>query len=272
MSSPLKVQVIMILAVGMSLLVALHYIGILRPVEATITFALKPMERWIYTTANRWGLSRWDGRGASPDELERENQILRDQVNNFLVENLRLKERLLAMQAVEQQMAFLDGQGLFAVQAAVIGRSSDQVSSSLLLNQGANQNIRVGMPVIVKNGIFIGKISEVEPNTSKVQLLTTSGSKTSGVVLGEKEVQGIVEGHLGLSLELGFVLQSETIRPNDVVVTSGAEDMIPKHLVIGTLTEVERLPGELWQSATLLPLVQSSEISIVSIIQIHPTQ
>lgn len=271
MASPLKIQVAVILIFGMGLVITLHAIGLLKPAEATLTLAFKPAQQLVYDLARRWGVGNWDGQRPSLAQLEKENQNLRDQVNNYLVENLRLKERVQAMEAVTEQLKFLDERGLLAKHATVIGRSSDQVSSTLLLNQGANQNIGVGMAVVIEDGILIGKISEVEPNTSKVQLLTTSGSKTSALILSEKEVQGIVEGQHGLSLKLGFVLQSETIRPNDVVVTSGEEEFIPKNLVLGTLSDVDHAPGELWQSATLQPSFQSKELNIVSIIEAQPT-
>jgi len=120
--------------------------------------------------------------------------------------------------------------------------------------------------VIVENGILIGKVVEVFPVSARIMLLSNGESLVSGVSL-ESEAKGIVKGEYGLGLTLDMVLQKDTIKVGDTIITSGLGGDIPRGLVIGTLQNVHFSSDKLFQQATIVLPVRLDALRYVFVIQ-----
>jgi rod shape-determining protein MreC len=65
---------------------------------------------------------------------------------------------------------------------------------------------------------------------------------------------------------MNFIPQSAEISLDDVVVTSGLEQYIPRGLIIGKIIEVTKDNNELWQNAVIESTVDSEDLVIVSVL------
>ncbi|MGC8487476.1 MAG: rod shape-determining protein MreC [Clostridia bacterium] len=155
--------------------------------------------------------------------------------------------------------------------ATVIGRNPETWFDTVTLNEGSRSGIRLGMPVIVPQGV-VGRIISVSPATSQVLLLLdpASGvgamdvrSRAAGVVVGQDPVTGKLQFQL-------FSNQAGDVRPGDAIITSGFSHYFPKGLLLGEVSAVSTGPSGLTQIATVIPQVNFNQIETVMVVLAHP--
>lgn len=247
--------------------VALSFFSLTKQAGGFMSQIIEPVQSAFFQASLRLGVQNIGRERTASREIKKENKTLKDHVNNLVIENIRLREQIEESKKIIEQQGFLSDRKLPHLQSRVFGRSSDQLTATLLIDRGKQDGVSEGMAVIVDQGIFIGTIFSSSQSSSKVKLVTNTGMKFASLIFhDEKEIQGIIEGRHGLSLKLNFVPQTETIRPNDIVVTEPALPFIPKNLPIGTIASITTSKSDLWQSATVTPLFHPEDISIVSVI------
>ena len=69
-----------------------------------------------------------------------------------------------------------------------------------------------------------------------------------------------------LTVNMVFISQTEKIEIGNIVVASGLEKNIPRGLVIGRVSKVEKESNELWQSAVIEPIANLDELIIISVL------
>ena len=122
------------------------------------------------------------------------------------------------------------------------------------------------MAVSVEAGVLVGRVDEVYPLTSRVELLTHSESIVNAVTL-DTNAEGIVKGEHGLGVVYDMVLQSDQLKNGDTVVTSGLGQVIPKGLLIGTLQDIRLTDDKLFQRATIQSPVRFDRLRNVFVIR-----
>lgn len=187
--------------------------------------------------------------------------------------NLKLQQELVVLQGMSveneilrKQLHFLENSKSTYRVASVIGRVLDPQRNVLLLNKGEQDGIKKGMPVIIDEGVLIGKITSTNNSISHVMLLNDSKSKLLATAPSTNGVKGIIEGNFSLGLLLKLIPIQQELHNGMIIATSGLEEYIPKGLVIGTISSVEKKPNDLFQSATITPSAQYQNISIVSVL------
>jgi rod shape-determining protein MreC len=103
-------------------------------------------------------------------------------------------------------------------------------------------------------------------HTAQVRLVSDSLSRIEATLLNHDQTIGVVEGGFGISLQMKFVPRSEIIRVNQHIITSGRERLIPRGLLLGTVTTVENEAYQGFQRVTLSPSVDLAKLSYVSVI------
>ena len=148
----------------------------------------------------------------------------------------------------------------------MIGKSIDPLRNSIVIDRGGKAGVKLGQPVIVDNGILAGKIIKVENNTSIAQLVNDQQSKVAVTIMNVDTSIGLVEGGYGLSIQMDFIPQNESVLVGDTVITSGLEEGIPHGLIIGTVDSVEKEAYQPFQKATISPIINLEKIREVSVI------
>ncbi len=237
---------------------------VLRPIENGVITALKPAQEFLVHVA-----TRFKGRAAyfqDNKELQMRIEDFEEEIGRLTAENVRLERSIQDSKELQQQLAFINETGYQTVVSKVVGRSSDEYLRVLLINKGTRDGIQKGIPVITGNGILVGKIYEPLSSISKVLLLEDRHSMISSVVKNEEKSPGIITGEFGISLKMELIPESDTLHKGQLITTSGSEENIPADLIIGTISEIERKEGELFQSAVITPSVKYEDLSVLSVI------
>ncbi len=187
------------------------------------------------------------------------------EVNACVTEDTKIRVLEEENSSLREQLKFFAGTQKH-VGADVIGRDLDPLGTTIIINQGARAGIELNRPVIVGNGLLIGKIARVNETTSVVRLLSDFESSVGATVANREKSLGVVEGGFGLAVRLDLIPQNEVIKPGDAVITSGLEAEIPRGLMIGTVEVIEKKPQEPFQQAVLKPAADLHSINAVSVI------
>ena len=148
--------------------------------------------------------------------------------------------------------------------AAVIGRDPSPFLHYVIINRGSNEGILRGMPVVTHQGL-IGRIDAVIADASRVQLITDPASSVN-VRLQNAETEASLVGSVTGDLTLELIPQDINVQPGDLVLTSGLGGGYPPDLIIGQVINVRSRDFDLFQQATVQPVVDFNRLEIVLVI------
>ncbi len=246
------------------IIIFLHYITLLSPVEKLTSWILSPFQNLSYNLATKISAKIEDSK--TRQELEAENLLFQEKINNLEQQIVELKIFIEEHGIVSEQTKYLEAQDFEFVSAKVIAKAIDSNPNLLLLNKGRRDGIRQGMAVVVEDGVVVGKIIRADDLTSHLLLLIDNSSSLSTVVAGETEIVGLVEGEHNISLILNYLLKSADIEEGDLIVTSGADNLIPAGLLVGEVDQILDEHSSLFKKAVIHSQVDFKNIRIVSVV------
>ena len=250
------------------LLIFLHFLNILRPAERLLVNLLNPIMSGIYSVGSNLRI-KYNEQTSKIDLLEATKQ-LEARVNQLIEENVKLKIIEEENKILRDYLKFLTNNKFNYLMSNVISRGDltdiTRRTETIVIDKGLKDGVYPGLGVVSSEGIIIGKVVEVKDRISKVYLTNNNKCKLAATILNQEKTNGIAEGELGLTIKMEFIPQSEEVIVNDIIVTSGLEQSIPRGLVIGRVTEVNKESNELWQTARLSPIVDSDDLIIVSVL------
>lgn len=194
--------------------------------------------------------------------------------NALKAQNLELKQRLAALEEaklendrIRQLVEFSKAQNLPTVGATVIGRPTDSLQRSILIDRGSSSGVARGDSVIASGGL-VGQVVEVTPWDAQVRLITDSASGVS-VLVQRTRSNGIVRGTLEGPLSLEFVEKRLAPVVGDVLLTSGLGGVYPKGIVVGEVTTVATPSTDLFPVITVASRVDIEHIEEVLVLKTH---
>jgi rod shape-determining protein MreC len=245
-------------------LILIHFLGWLKPVENAFVFVTKPVVSGV-TRAARSITGSFAFLG-SIGHLASENDSLKQQVEKLQAEGARLSEVDKENTALRSQLKFQDKQAYNEEPSFVIGYDPTSFSEFITIDKGTESGIKNGNPVITDSGLLVGQIQDAGWKSSKV-LLTTDSNSSINAVVQDSRASGIVKGDHGLGLTMGLIPQDEVVKAGDRVVTSGLGGEFPKGLVLGQVESVSEQANELFQTARLKPAISFRDVEIVFVIK-----
>jgi len=204
------------------------------------------------------------------DKIRAENADLRAANDRLTLANAQLAEAAIAAQQGAKLAAAQAALPFKTVAAPVIARDPSGVLKTIVVGAGTDQGVRVDQIVLSEQGV-VGRVSEVGSNYAKITLITDSASSVSALVQTSR-ASGIVRGQYGDSLVMEWILQSDPVKPGDVVVTAGLglgtelRSLYPKGLVIGTVVDVTKAEVSAYQRAIVSPAVDLRKLENVLVI------
>jgi rod shape-determining protein MreC len=105
------------------------------------------------------------------DDLERENEALRDLLDRDAGTRVTAEASIIDYQLLLALNNLPSLSGIETAKAQVVGGASNNIDQIVEINKGSNDGIAIGMPVVNQAGL-IGKITQVNAQTSKVMLIT----------------------------------------------------------------------------------------------------
>ncbi|MBN39507.1 MAG: rod shape-determining protein MreC [Acidimicrobiaceae bacterium] len=206
------------------------------------------------------------------DELERENTLLRRQLDQLLSYRIANEGAVNDLEALRTQLGL---QGLGGQETLVAEVTAGSVSNFdpyvLEINKGTQSGVREGMPVISTGGL-IGRIENPGLRDSRVRLITDPIVNIGVLAIGTKEI-GILTGNgvdqpmrvidgipIGAPVEVGSIL-----------VTSGLDrSPYPEGFAVGSVVEV--VPDEVNLEKELLvePTGEMDNLDFVTVVLYQP--
>lgn len=227
-------------------------------------------QHWWPATWRPWTtLATWiRGVTASPTttSLQTQRDSLFSQVAALTQRVSALQENLRASRNVTDLQSIRHDQRTRILPTTIVTVNTDPGLQTMVVHAGQSEGLRVGYGVVAPNGIVIGKIVRVHAHLADVLLLTDSQSVMAAAVANEARTPGVVRGERGLSVQMEDIPRGDTVRVNDVIVTSGTEPGIPADFVIGLVKTVTARAGDIFQTAELASPTDVARLDVVGII------
>lgn len=260
-ASTWRMLILALFAVG---LVALALGGYLAPAIRVVVMPLVGVQTWLterYTTLVNFVTAPRD-----VAELTRRNAELEAEV-------ARLQAQVIELQQQNQQIDVLSALVDFArdrpaydyVAADVIGRDPSPFLQYVIINRGSDDGLRRGMPVVTAQGL-VGRIAAVTAGAARVQLITDAASVVN-TTLQSTEAGAVLQGSLTGELTLTMIPQDVGVEPGELLLTSGLGGNFPPNILIGQVTGIRSRSFELFQTASVQPVVDFARLEIVLVIR-----
>lgn len=191
-------------------------------------------------------------------ELEAENSSLQVKIVEL---QQQVSEAQLLATLVDYERRHVENQ--FSA-ASVIARDVSPFMHYVIIDKGSDSGLHKGMPVVTQQGL-VGNITAVTANAARVQLINDPGSSIN-VILQKSGVEAVLSGQLTGEIQLGMISQNAVVQAGDLVMTSGLGGNYPANLVIGQVVTVRKEASLLFQSASVQPAVDFSQLEIVLVI------
>ncbi len=179
---------------------------VLQPIDTATRAITLPLERVWYGITNY-------------DDVERENQALRDQIEHQRGNDVEARSAILEYRLLLKVQQLASKFNYPTVAAQVIGDSPGNFQNTVEINVGSVDGIQVGMPVTNGAGL-VGRITRVYPTHSLVKLITDPAYSVPSQVLSSADDEGI-EGPLpDLPIVGATTSTSSTTTTTTVAVTT----------------------------------------------------
>ncbi|XLQ20735.1 MAG: rod shape-determining protein MreC [Candidatus Moraniibacteriota bacterium] len=175
-------------------------------------------------------------------DIKNENEILRNSVNLLPKNNQEL------------------------IGADVVLRDPVGGNQWIMINRGSEDGVRNGTAVIVNDNVFVGVIDEVDKNSSRVRLMTHPDSSVN-VASSRTGSEAIARGRHGLSLTVEDIKKNDDVKNGDMFITSNIGNSFPRGLSVGNVQNITTSEDNLFQTASINPLVELDDLRFVFIIK-----
>jgi rod shape-determining protein MreC len=242
--------------------------GVATPAESVVQHVAQP-----FRDAWSWGSGLVNAKQEA-DRLRSENQTLEHQLGTLLQQKQEIAELRTEAAFVKDPGAALSDYRI--ISADVTARPPDLYSSSVTIDAGSANGVRVNDPVTTGKGWLVGQIAAVTPHSARVRLINDSSIEISAQVLGETPAKGILTPSVGdrNMLMLGFVLKSKQVSTGQYVTTTGWCDTTrglcshyPRGLQIGLVSNVNQTENALYKTIQVTPWADLSSFMAVSVLE-----
>ncbi len=261
-TSPRAIFAATLILIAIALLV-LQLSGYLTPVTDIIMRPVTAIQGWF---AVRYIAVR--DLLASPRDMA----AMREEINRLQAENALLQQEIIALreQASEAEVlaALLDyarsQPGSRYLASNVIGRDISPFIRSILIGQGSDAGIAVGMPVVTAQGL-VGRVEEVFATYARVQLITDPESAVN-IKFQQARTEGILSARLNGEIYVDLIDLNAELTEGELVLTSGLGGKYPADIPVGAVTSIRRRDFDLFQEATIQSSVTFDQLSLVLVI------
>ena len=220
--------------------------------QAAVSRLFRPVGSFFTGVARVGSLQREN------EELQQRIQALERQSNESLARDRELTE-------LRSLLNMREANRLTGVAGSVIGESVSNFEWLITVDRGSEDGVRPNAPVVAGQGL-IGRVVNVAPRWSQVQLIIDPGSSVAGRLAGSGET-GLIRGRRNRDLTMDLVNPEEAIILNEQVVTAGYQGgLYPPGILVGFVSQVRDRPGGLTREITVRPAVDFSALQFVLVL------
>jgi len=181
-------------------------------------------------------------------------------IQELTLENESLKQQLISFSVVREKKE----QYQYKI-ARVYSQYPFNDATSIIIDIGLDDGIKVGMPVMVKEGILLGKVKNVRRTQSEVETIFSPEWRTS-VNVGKKMTKAVLHG--GPTPNIDLIPIDENTSFGDEVTNSVSD--FPMGALLGTLSEINKNANDVWKKSSLKTPYKIEFIDTVLIIVDFP--
>lgn len=132
----------------------------------------------------------------------------------------------------------------------------------LSIDRGDKDGIKEGDTVLV-NDLLLARVKKTFPKNSQAELIFSHNFDFQAKTL-DSQAEGIVRYDSRLDqLFLTQVSTEKNISKSEVVVTTGKDGIFPPNLVVGEISEVQKIESDIYQKAIIKPLFDINSLDVV---------
>jgi rod shape-determining protein MreC len=259
---PRSLQIIALSLVSIGILV-LALSGVFTNLSRMIGRPLTSVQTWL--SLQYQGLE-------SLVSASRDIREIRQQNTELEAENARMQAQIVELQQQLVEYEILSALLEFAranpehqyIGASVIGRDPSPFLNYIIINRGSDDGLKRGMPVVTQNGLA-GRIVQVTATGARVSLITDPTTRIN-VRIEPSRSPAVLTGSITGDLSLEQIPQDNDVNPGNLILTSGLGGNYPANIIVGQVTSVRSRENALFQSASVQPVTDFSDLSIVLVI------
>jgi rod shape-determining protein MreC len=227
-------------------------LGVIGPLQEAVSNVFRPVTDFIQ------GVTRIGS-------LRAENQRLQEE----LVVISRQLQEVTKLRAENEELSKLFGLTerlqIVTIGAEVIGESVSNFEYSVFINKGADDGLVPDMPVVGPEGL-LGKVVRVSASSSSV-LLIIDPDFSVGVRLAASGETGVLVGRREHDLLFDLVDPGTTVRPGELVETSGLGGVFPAGIPVGVVSFADADEASLDKHVLVRPNVDFSALRLVAVVR-----
>ena len=219
----------------------------INPIIFTISYPFRKLDSAIKTISDTFHST--DKIAQLEIQLDKYRSEL-DKLKYIQSENIELRKNL----------KFIPSYALQFLTASLSFSDDGFLSHSFIIDAGKNMDIQIYQPVLA-NGFYIGQISSVGDDFSRVTLITDSQSKIP-VMIERNHVRAFLVGNNTPYPKLVHFESKDPVIIGDRIVTSGLERKTPKGILIGTIVQ-----DNIENDIIIQPSISKSDIEYVQVLK-----
>lgn len=246
----------MIIIIGVGLFIAVNFTVITMtsrqslPVSGLERFAISITSPFQFVVTRTIGFTQsvWTTYFTAVLAVE-ENHVLKGELARAREIENRYRELELENARLKKFVNFTASAPATYVAAQVIARDASPWFKTIVIDKGGDDGLVKGSPVLVSEGI-VGQIIQVAKDFSRVLLITDRNSAVDALVQ-DTRVWGMVKGNNKDTCSFEYTLRKDEVKPGEMIVSSGLDQVFPKGLRIGKILDVKKIHSQLFQDITI---------------------
>lgn len=267
---------IIILIALVMLGIALRATGNLGLVQDTTFGVFAPVQIILIDATN--GVTNLFGGFQDVNQLRTQVKQLQEQLNTAVIDTVRVKELEIENSNLRTQLQYKQDNPDYLLtgatvieendnRARVISQDPSDLVNYIVIDQGKQEGVAVGMPIITPAGL-VGRVTEIGTHWARVLLVNDTTSSVNAVVQSTRST-GIVQGQGQGSdlLVMRYLPLGDSVKEGDLILTSGIGGTFPKRLVLGQVVQVRQRDTDLFTEAIIRPSVDLSRLEFVLVMK-----
>lgn len=204
------------------------------------SLSLLPFQKMFWTISNS---------SSNFSYMIQEKSDMKNEIESLKKEVSQLRDKVIDYNSVQRENERLikyydfkkDNESLKFVSASVIGVDTLDIFRNFTIDKGTDSGLSKNDIVITENGV-VGCIYELNALCAKVRTILSPEVKI-GVIDIESNESGMIIGQPELAsnnlTRMSFIPSQNSMKPGDIVSTTGLSGMYPKNLKLGKIQSVK---------------------------------
>jgi rod shape-determining protein MreC len=251
---------ISLVAIG---ILALALSGTFSALGRIISSPLTSIQTWI--SGQYQGVDNFLSASGDIQEIHQQNAELEAENARMQAQIVELQQQLVEFEILSALLEFARANPEYQyIGASVIGRDPSPFLNYIIINRGSDDGLRRGMPVVTQNGLA-GRVVQVTASGARVSLITDPVTRIN-VRIEPSRSAAVLAGSITGDITLEQIPQDADVQPGNLILTSGLGGNYPANIIVGQVTSVRSRENALFQSASVQPVTDFSDLSIVLVI------